>query len=162
VDLVDDPGDLLVVVVGGADHADGGVEAIGVGDLGGVEVLHAGAGGAVHQVVGGVLVRPGGVSTGGAHHLEQGIGPNELVRVDGPAVALGVELAGQPGRIDRVQRDLAGLVDVDGLVEDHGVAGAARTARVGRVEHGPVVADVVEDAVADRRAAGGEGEQARE
>src|SRR5262249_9289725 len=85
-------------------------------DLWRVQVLHSAPGRPVDDVVGRVLVRPGGVETGGTRHLEDGVDPQELVGEHRMATA-GVLAEGELAGIDAAAEELVG-VEVPGLVVD--------------------------------------------
>ena len=96
-----------------------------------------------------MLVRPGRPSSLRSDHFEDRVGPQQRVGKERHAGAVLVQMPRQLARIDRVLGDVSGVVDVDALVEDHHVAGGARAGGVGGIEHGAVVAHVVEHAVGD-------------
>ena len=85
VDLVEDRRDLGAVVLLGQRVVGRPVVAARVGDavdLGGEQVLDAGAGRAVEDLVGRVLVRPGRAQPVRPGHLEHRVHAEVLVRVD--------------------------------------------------------------------------------
>ena len=70
------------------------------------------------------------------------------------------EAARQLGWVNYVQRHILRVVQVDGLVEHHHVAGCSRARGVGWIEERAVVAHVVEKSGRDRRAPRDERQQA--
>jgi hypothetical protein len=58
VDFIDDALHLQTVVLDGAYHAVRVVESVDVGDFRRIEIVDAGAGGTIHQIVGWMLVLP--------------------------------------------------------------------------------------------------------
>src|SRR5450759_1179244 len=150
MDFVDDGCNFFLIVLDRADHTDGGVESVDIGDFRGVEVIYALAGRAIDNVISRVFIRPGCAAASGFDHLEDRVGFHRVVRVNWFAVTLPVQSARQPSRVDDVQRNVRGRVLVDALVEHDGVASTAGTTSVGRIEQGTVIADVVEQPMRDR------------
>ena len=95
IDLLDDRGDLQLVVRNRAINAGGGVGTAYVGDLGRVEIIDALAGGAVDEIVGRVLVRPCGAATLALDDFEDRIGPDGIMRIDRDALTEPVPSARQ-------------------------------------------------------------------
>src|SRR5262249_40823193 len=84
------------------------------GNLRSVEIIHTRTGGTVHEIVGGVLVRPGGAPAGGFDDLEHGIHAQEAVWINRGAALGRVERqrywVDTAASVERVR------VDVDALV----------------------------------------------
>ena len=149
VNLVEDCLDLLLIVLDGTNHAGGRIEAADIGDFRRVEVIYASAGWTVYQIVSGVLVCPSGVPASSLYDFEDGVGPQRAVGIQRDAIPVRVQVTWQLAWIDYVQRDVRRVIQVDTLVKHHHVARGSRARRVRGVEDGTVVADVVEQSVAD-------------
>ncbi len=115
-----------------------------------------------------MLVGPGGAAIVAVDHLENRVHLDEIMRIDRNAVSAD-QGARQIGRVDLGQRlaqrsaaGIARLVIVDALVEGGLPPWRVLARRVARGEERAIIGDVVEDAMAFRRAAGHLGEQAGE
>ena len=75
------------------------------------EIIHAGAGRPLHEVVSGVLVGPGRAKAGLMRDLEDCVHPRDLMRIDRRAVCGGIgwKLGGIDARVSLIP------VDVDGF-----------------------------------------------
>src|SRR6267378_649853 len=138
MDLIEDSLNFFLIVLDRAHHADGRVQSGSVGDFGSVEVIDTMTGRTVYQVVGGMLVGPGGVSTRAFDHFEDRVALDCVVGIDRDTGAVH-QATGQVGGIDHIERHVRGVVHVDGFVKHHVVAGAARAGRVRGIEVGAVV-----------------------
>src|SRR5262249_1287483 len=109
-----------------------------------------------------MLVRPGGVAARAANDFKNGVRPNSLMGEEWNALVQCVYVPRESARIYNVLRNgwIADVL-VDGLIEDHGVAGAVGARRIGRIKNGAVVADVIEQAGANGRAPRHESHKAR-
>jgi len=145
---------------GGEIHTVDGPALRDVGvDLRREEVVDALPGRTVHQVVGGVLVRPGRPAAGGLHHLEDRVHLEEAVRRERMAAAAVL----RQREISRIHASAeeSRQIEVDRLVVDHFRARCPGAVAARRVERA-IIAVVVVDPGALRRAAGHEREQAGE
>ncbi len=161
LDLVDDGLDLLLIIQHRANHAAGGVETVVVGDLRSVEILHAFTGRTVHQIISGVFVRPSRATTFAPDDFEDGIGLHGVVGIKPDTLTVLVQAIRQCGGINDVQRDRrSATVPVNAFIEHLHVTDLPGAIRVCRVEHAAIVTDVVEQPVADGRAASHESQKA--
>src|SRR5262249_14308314 len=106
-----------------------------------------------------MLVSPGSAASGGADDFEDGVCAHRVVGEKANALAVD-DVIWQRRGVDNILRDRwIARVLVDRFVENHHVAGWARTGRVRWVKNFPVVAHVVEEAVADGETASDQSEQ---
>jgi hypothetical protein len=141
------------------------VVAVG-GDLELAQVVHAGARGAVHQVVGEVLVAPRGAQAGGLGDLEDRVHPQEVVGVDRRAVV--VRVAGHVRGIETPTAIQLGQIQFGALVEENlgsdGIRAQRGTGAIRdlRWAQAAVVGIVVPDAGHVRAATGDERQESGE
>ena len=161
LNLIQDRLHLERVVLHRAHHAQRVVVAADVRDLRRVQIVHTLAGAAVHEVIGGVLVRPRG--SAGVFFLddvEHRVGADRIVRIERRAMSLRIDVMLQGIRIDHVLRNSV-HVNVDRLVENHLRARRPGAGRVVRRPDRAVVAVIVEKPVSARRTSGYERQQPR-
>ena len=161
LNLVHDRRHFQGIVLHGAYNAQSVVVAADVRDLRGVQVVDALARAAVHQIIGGMLVRPrGAAGTLRLDHLKHGVGTYRIVRIKRDAVSRCVQVAGQRIRIDDVLRNPV-HVHVDRLVENHLRSGRPGAGLVIRRPNRAVIAVIVKKAMSARRTSRHEREQSR-
>ena len=153
MNLVDDCLYLLRIIFDCADDAHGIVEPSDVCNFRGIEIIYPLAGRTIHQVVGWVLVRPCSNPARGFHYLEDRVGPHRVVGKHGYTATAGIQASRQLGRINHVLRNVGRIVEINAFVKDHVIARLASAGSIGRIKNGAVVADVIEQPVADGRSA---------
>src|SRR6267143_3240805 len=150
MDFVNDRVNFFLIVCHRADHAGSCIESVHVGDFRREEVLDALAGRTIHQVVGRVLVSPGGVATRASDDFEDRVAPDRIMRKHPHTLAILVQPVREGCGINDIQRDgWVARVLVNALVENHRITGLAGAGSVGRIEYGSIVANVVKDPVRD-------------
>ena len=97
-----------------------------------------------------MLVRPGGMAALGLNDFEDGVTLDRIVRVQRDALTLCVDMPGQGSWINDVQRNgRITRVLVNAFVKHLDVTRLPRASRVRRVENAAVVANVIEQPVAE-------------
>ena len=97
-----------------------------------------------------MLVRPGGVASLGLNDFEDGVALDRIVRIQRDTLTLCVDMPGQGSWINDVQRNgRITRVLVNAFVKHLDVTRLPRASRVRRVENAAVVANVIEQPVAD-------------
>ena len=87
VNLVDYAWYLQEVILRGANHADGVIEARSIGDFWCIQIVDTLAPGTVHQIIGGVLVSPSRHAAGCPYGLENCVTANRIMRIEGNTAA---------------------------------------------------------------------------
>ncbi len=150
-----------LIILYGANNTNSCVEAVVIGDFRREKVVDSVARWTVCDVIGGMLICPRGASTGRAHNFEDRVRAHRFMRKQAHALAVH-QMVGERARIKHVERDRwSPGVFVRRFVEHHHVARLPRAGGIRWVEDFAVVADVVEKAMANRRAASDEREQSR-
>src|ERR1041384_1649527 len=108
-----------------------------------------------------MLVGPGGAAAEAFHHFKDGIGLDGIVWKHWYTMTMRSNSPRQLRGINHIQRNVRRVIQIDALIENHVVSGRSRTGRVCGIEIAPVVADVVKQAVCNRRSASHQGEKTR-